>query len=129
MKYLFDTKAVIAFFENEPGAERIMDIIKRVEDGTDTGSISAVTLTEIYYLYNRRFGPAKTKERLDQLLSSINVVPIEIRVSLLAGSYKMSGVPMADALIAASASCTGARVVTNDPRFKKLGIGVVDFEK
>lgn len=48
MRYLFDTKALIAFFNNEDGAEFVEKLLKEVDEGKAEGFISSITLMEIY---------------------------------------------------------------------------------
>ncbi|RLF89771.1 type II toxin-antitoxin system VapC family toxin, partial [Thermococci archaeon] len=86
MKYLFDTKALIAFFNNEDGAEFVEKLLKEVDEGRAEGFISSITLTEIYYLYLRRTGEEVARKRVEQIrLSNLKVVPIDEEVALKAG--------------------------------------------
>ena len=128
MKYLFDTKAVIAFFNNEDGAEFVEKLLKEVDEGKAEGFISSITLTEIYYLYLRRAGEEVARKRVEQIrLSNLKVVPIDEEVALKAGEYKVKAIPIADALIVASAYSVGAKVVTDDKHFEGLDVEVVKF--
>ncbi|QOJ78832.1 PIN domain-containing protein [Infirmifilum lucidum] len=128
MKYLFDTKALVAFFNGEEGCERVRELLRDVEGGAAEGYVSAVTLTELYYLYARRAGAGVARRRVEQvLLSDLKVIPVDEHVALKAGEFKSRSVPIADALIAASASIVGARVVTDDEHFEKLGVEVEKF--
>ena len=128
MKYLFDTKALIAFFNNEDGAEFVEKLLKEVDEGKTKGFISSITLTEIYYLYLRRTGEEVARKRVEQIrLSNLKVVPIDEEVALKAGEYKVKAIPIADALIAASACSVGAKVVTDDKHFEGLDVEGVKF--
>jgi len=128
MKYLFETKALIAFFNNEDGAEFVEKLLKEVDEGKAEGFISSITLTEIYYLYLRRAGEEVTRKRVEQIrLSNLKVVPIDEEVALKAGEYKVKAIPIADALIAASACSVGAKVVTDDKHFEGLDVEGVKF--
>ena len=53
MKYLLDTKALIAFFNDEDGAENVEKILNNIDKNKAEGFVSAITLTEVYYLYSR----------------------------------------------------------------------------
>jgi len=128
MKYLFDTKALIAFFNDEDGAEFVEKLLKEVDEGKAKGFISSITLTEIYYLYSRRAGKEVARERVEQIrLSNLKVVAIDEEIALKAGEYKVRAIPIADALIAASAHSVGAKVVTDDEHFEGLDIEVLKF--
>ena len=128
MRYLFDTKALIAFFNNEEGAEFVEKLLGEVDEDKAEGFISSITLTEIYYLYSRRVGGEVARKRVEQIrLSNLKVVPIDEKVALKAGEYKVKAIPIADALIAASAYSVGAKVVTDDKHFEELDVRVVKF--
>ena len=126
MKYLLDTKALIAFFNNEDGADKIEQILKEIDENNAEGFVSAITLTELYYLYSRRSGERSAKERIEQLKhSNLKVVAITEDIAVKAGEYKVKAIPIADALIAASAQSVGAPAVTDDEHFETVGVKVV----
>jgi len=128
MKYLFDTKALIAFFNDEDGAEFVYNLLKGVDENKIEGFISSITLTEIYYLYRRKVGEKIARKRVEQIrLSNLKIVPIDEEIALKAGEYKVKAIPIADALIAATAYSIGAKVVTDDKHFEGLDIKVVKF--
>jgi len=59
------------------------------------------------------------------VLGSLDLVPMELTISRLAGRFKAAKrIPIADAIIAATASALGAVVVTDDPDFQGLGVDV-----
>jgi len=127
-RYLLDTKALIAFFNDEEGADFVERILAKVDSNRADGYISAITLTEIYYIYSRRVGEDIAKERVEQLkLSNLKIVPINEEVAVEAGVYKLKAIPIADAIIAASAKHVGAKVVTDDEHFLKTDVEVVRF--
>ena len=128
MKYLFDAKALIAFFNNEDGAELVEKLLREVDEGRAEGFISSVALTEIYYIYARRVGADVARKRVEQIrLSNLKIIAIDEEIALKAGEYKIKKIPIADALIAACAHSVGAKVVTDDKHFEELEVGVVKF--
>jgi len=128
MKYLLDTKALIAFFNDEDGAENAERILRDMDKSKAEGFVSAITLTEVYYLYLRRSGESVAKKRIEQIkLSNLKIVVIDDEIAIKAGEYKIKAVPIADALIAASAYSVGAKVVTDDEHFERLDVEVVKF--
>ena len=46
---VFDTEPLIAYVYDEPGTDRVQDLLKRVDAGDVTAAISEVTATEIVY--------------------------------------------------------------------------------
>ena len=128
MNYILDTKALIAFFNNEKGAENVEKILRDVDENKAEGFVSAITLTEIYYLYARERGEDFAKRKIEQItLSNLMMVEINEEIAIKAGEYKIKAIPIADALIAASAYFVGAKVVTDDEHFEKMGVEVVKF--
>ena len=67
MKYILDTKALIAFFNDEDGAENVEKILDDIDANKAEGFVSAITLTEVYYLYSRRSGECVAKKRIEQI--------------------------------------------------------------
>ncbi len=130
MNYLLDTKALIAFFNNEDGTEKIESILREIDENKADGYISATTITELYYLYSRRIGERVAKERIKQLKrSNLQVVPITENIAVKAGEYKIQAIPIADALIAACAHFIEAPVVTDDEHFEKVNVQVLKFRE
>ena len=128
MKYLLETKALIAFFNDEDGAENVEKILNDIDKNKAEGFVSPITLTEVYYLYSRRNGERVAKKRIEQIkLSNLKMVVIDAEIAIKAGEYKIKAVPIADALIAASAYSVGAKVVTDDEHFEHLDVAVVKF--
>jgi predicted nucleic acid-binding protein len=129
MSYTFDTKALMAFFNGEAGAEKVEAFLKEVDSGATEGFVSSVTLTEIYYLYFKRLGARVAEERVREVrYSNLKTVDIGAEIALNAGKYKAEKkIPVADALIAASALATNSKVITADEHFEGLEIEVVRF--
>jgi predicted nucleic acid-binding protein len=127
LRYLFDTSALIAFFNEEDGSDAVKLLLEGVEKGVAEGFMSTVSLTELFYLYNAKASGPDPKEVIEAIMGSeLKVLPINIGTSLLAGRFK-KGIPLGDALIAANASEVGAKVVTDDPHFFKTGVEVLKF--
>ena len=128
MAYLFDTKALIAFFNDEEGAEFVERILAEIDENEAEGFICSITLTEIYYIYSRRVGEEYARKRVEQIRSSnLKVIAIDDDIALKAGEYKVKAIPIADALIAAAADSVNAKVVTDDEHFEKVGVEVIRF--
>lgn len=101
-------------------------LVGEVEAGRTEGFISAITLTELWYLISRR--DAKVADSSTQtVLGSLDLVPIEETIGIQAGKYKATkSIPIADALTAATAAAVHGTVVTDDKDFTGLGVDVKD---
>ncbi len=123
MKYLLDTMALLAFFNDEKGADFIEDILKEKKEIF----VSSITLTEIYYIYSRRIDIETAEERVDQIRLNIDVIDIGENEAINAGRYKIKNIPIADALIASCAESIGACIVTADDYFEHTDVEIVRF--
>jgi ribonuclease VapC len=56
---LFDSHALLAFFQNEKGAEKVLEFLKNTKNNRIEPLICIINLGEILYLTKRRFGDAK----------------------------------------------------------------------
>ncbi|MBO8181544.1 MAG: type II toxin-antitoxin system VapC family toxin [Archaeoglobus sp.] len=128
MRYLIDTKALVAFFNDEDGADFVERILREVDENKAEGFISSITLTEMYYIYSRRMGKDYALKRIEDIrASNLRIVAINDEIALKAGEYKLNPIPIADALIAACANFVGAKIVTDDEHFEKIDVEVVRF--
>ena len=120
--YLFDSHALLAFFQNEEGAEIVAEILQRaMEKGLDR-LICVINLGEIIYVTKRRFGDSKKLEvlaRVHQLGLKVLSVPenLVFKAAEMKAQYPIS---YADCFARACAMEHSARVVTGDPDFKKV---------
>lgn len=123
MKYIFDTMAILAYFNNKAGA----DFVEEILENNSELYISSITLTEVYYIYSRRVNEETAEERVNQLKYNLEVIGIEDEEAIKAGKYKESDIPIADALIGACAESIDASVVTADQHFEEIDVEVVEF--
>jgi predicted nucleic acid-binding protein len=59
--YVFDAEAIIAFLYDEPGHDRVGDLLDEVEAGDAEGLLSEMNASEVYYLVARYEGTAEEK--------------------------------------------------------------------
>jgi ribonuclease VapC len=120
--YLFDSHALLAFFQNEKGAEIVAEILQRsMQKGLDR-LICVINLGEIIYVTKRHFGDSKKLEvlaRVHQL--GLKVLPVPENLVFKAAEIKAQyPISYADCFALACAMEHSARVVTGDPDFKKI---------
>lgn len=121
-KYIMDSFAMIAFFEDEPGAERVAQILKAIMNRKVKGYMSVINWGEIYYNTMREQGVETAEDVIRQLKKySIELIDADQQLTYdaakLKGKYKIA---YADCFAAALAMRLNAFVVTGDPEFKKL---------
>lgn len=121
-RYVIDSYAMMAYFEDEPGADFVAGILNDIVNKKSKGYMSIINWGEIYYNTLRVQGEKVAEAVLAQLAR----YPVELmdadrsltyEAAKFKGKYKIA---YADCFAAALASRLNAKVVTGDPEFKKL---------
>lgn len=120
-RYLFDSHALLAFFQNEAGAKTVAKILDR---GIGEGSVHlmcAINLGEILYITKRRYGEVKKMEVLSRVHQlGIQILPVPDALVFEAAEIKADyPISYADCFALACAVRHSAAIVTGDPDFKK----------
>jgi ribonuclease VapC len=121
-RYVLDSYAMIAYFEDEPGADRVAQILKQLIQGKAKGYMSVVNWGEVYYNTMREEGVAEAEKVILQLDKfPIQVVDVNrdfaYEAAKLKGKYRIA---YADCFAAALSLKLNASLVTGDSEFKKL---------
>ena len=123
MTHVLDAFALTAYFEKEPGYEKVQELLTTaaVSSGRPL-LLSTVNWGEVYYVTHRNYG----SEQANQIAHIIKTFPIEIvdvdieiarQAALFKVSHKMS---YADCFAAALAKTKKSTLVTGDKEFKSL---------
>ena len=67
--YLFDSHALLAFFQKEKGAQVVAEILQHAEEQRMDRLICVINLGEIIYMTKRRFGDRKKLEILAEFIN------------------------------------------------------------
>jgi len=121
-RYLFDSHALLAFFQEEKGTEVVAQILRRALKQRLDRLLCVINLGEIIYMTKRRFGDNKKVEilgRVHQLDFKILPAPeaLVYKAAELKADYPIS---YADCFALACALEQSAILVTGDPEFKKV---------
>ncbi len=121
-RYLFDSHALLAFFQEEKGTEVVAKILRRALKQRLDRLICVINLGEIIYMTKRRFGDNKKVEilgRVHQLGFKILPAPeaLVYKAAELKADYPIS---YADCFALACALEQSAILITGDPEFKKV---------
>ena len=117
--YLLDTSALLTLIENEPGADRVEQVLKEANV-----LIASIALTEVYYISLQECGSDEADLRYALLknLDTQILWSLEEPVILTAARFKASHrLSLADSIIAAFAFQHGATLLHKDPEFQALG--------
>ena len=119
---ILDSYAIIAFLEDEPGADVVRNLILKAEEGKVKLAMSVVNLGEVWYAIARTSSP----ETADRYVQEIQGMAIEIAdvnwiLARQAAAYKANGkISYADCFVAALAKIREGEVVTGDTEFQAL---------
>jgi len=120
--YLFDSHALLAFFQNEKGAKVVYKVLQDSRKQQLNRMVCVINLGEIIYVTKRHFGDKKKLEilgRIHQLGFKILPVPdpLVYQAAEIKAEYPIS---YADSFLVACAIAYDATVVTGDPEFKHI---------
>jgi PIN domain nuclease of toxin-antitoxin system len=113
--YIFDSYALLALLEDEPGADLVTELIS---DRKTEAYISAINLGEIYYLLLRRSGVNQAERVLESITLEDSISIAEASWERIKEASKVKaggGLSFADAFAVALAKELEAPLVTGDP--------------
>jgi ribonuclease VapC len=119
---ILDTYALIAFFEDEPGADFVRGLLLEAESGNTKLAMSVVNLGEVWYSIARTVSAKQADLYVQEIRGmSIEIVDADWQLTHQAAIYKSKGgISYADCYAAALAKLREADLVTADPEFEKL---------
>ncbi len=121
-RYVLDSYAMIAFFENEPGAQRVDDILGQLIRKEATAFMSVVNWGEMYYNTMREQGV----DTAEMVIEQFNKYPVQLVDADRAQTYEAAKlkaiykIAYADCFAAALSLRLKAPLITGDPEFRKL---------
>ena len=122
--YLLDTSALLTLRDNEPGADRVAELLEQAQQGTVRCLGCFLSLMEVFYRVWRDEGETAGRLAYEQCLALPIVWIHETqellkRAAVVKASYPLS---LADAWIAACAVEQGAVLIHKDPKFKAVPV-------
>jgi ribonuclease VapC len=120
-RYLFDSHALLAFFQKEEGCQVVAKILRKAMKQQSDRLICVINLGEIIYITKRRFGDNKKIEVLGRVRQlGFKVLPATESLVFKAAELKAEyAISYADCFALACAQDHSAILVTGDPEFKK----------
>jgi predicted nucleic acid-binding protein len=129
-KYVFDTSALLAYIENEEGAELVENLLMKALEGTEDISISIVSSIEVFYISIQEQG-MKTAEERFRLIEDLPLMqePLSANHIKITGEIKScKAMSFADSCIAGLAKLKGAILVHKDPEFEQIENEIVQLK-
>jgi len=121
-RYVLDSYAIIAYFEDEPGAGRVARVLRQIIQGKVKGFMSVVNWGEVYYNTMKEQGVDEA-ERVILQLDRYPIQIVEVTKDQAYEAAKLKGefrIAYADCFAAALSAKLNASLITGDPEFKKL---------
>ena len=119
---VFDAYAVMAFFENEKGADFIRELIQKAEEGGVELLMSVVNLGEVWYAIAREYTPNRADGCIQEIEGmAIEIVDADWPQTHQAALFKANGnISYGDCFAAALAKARNAELITGDKEFRTL---------
>ncbi len=120
--YILDSFALFAYLEDEPGSNRVKELLEIAHGDDCRLFMCVVNLGEVLYIVERE----KSLSHAQRLVARINDLPVEIidvdrPLTMFAAHLKARfPVAYADCFAAALAQMKDATLVTGDPEFRKI---------
>jgi predicted nucleic acid-binding protein len=119
---VLDTSALLAYFFDEPGAEKVEEIINKATEADRPLFISAVNWAEVLYKMHRKYGKQgfETAQHFERT-TAVEAVAVDRELAEAAAHLKNEyDLGLADAFAAALARHKKAELVTADHEFKSV---------
>jgi predicted nucleic acid-binding protein len=120
--YVLDASALMTFFEDRPGADRVQELLVRAAAAKRPMLMSVVNWGEVYYSVWRAHGEGAAEVKLHDI-AQLPVVVVEAASELtkLAASLKARhNLPYVDCFAGALAHARKATLVTSDKDFERV---------
>jgi ribonuclease VapC len=119
---VLDSYAVLAFLEDEPGADMVRGLILKAEENNLKLLMSVVNLGEVWYAIARTYSTEKADQVIREIEGlAIEIVDVDWQITRQAAALKAKGrIAYADCFAAALAKQHKAELVTGDKEFKVL---------
>ncbi len=127
-RIVLDASALMTFFENRPGAEKVQDLIRLGIEGKRQLLMSVVNWGEVYYSTWRTKGPGVARKIIEDISQlPLEIVDADLELTRTAAELRAEHkLPYTDCFPAALALQRKASLATSDKDFahveKKLDI-------
>jgi len=122
-KKLLDSFALLAYLNEEPGFEKVRDVLANAQKSGNAVLMNEINVGETYYILFRSRGSEKAEYFLDTILAGLPIVRVPnnfehvIDAARIKAEYPLS---FSDCFAVATARREKATVLTDDPEFRKV---------
>jgi ribonuclease VapC len=121
--YVLDSSALMAFFEDRPGADKVEELLAKAAETKAPLLMSVINWGEVHYSIWRAHGEKAADGKLHEIAQlPIRIVDADVDLTKLAASLKAQhNLPYANCFAAALARSRKAALVTSDRDFERVG--------
>ena len=121
--YVLDASALMTFFEDRPGADKVEELLAKAAELKQPLLMSVVNWGEVYYAVWRARGEKAANAKLEQIAQlPVHVADVDMETTRLAAGLKAQhNLPYADCFAAALAQARKAVLVSSDKDFERVG--------
>ena len=122
MRRVLDSYALLAFFEKEPGFEKVESALIEANEKDRNLLMTAVNFGEVYYIVLREYGQRKADE-IEKIIQTLPIDMIDVDKNLAkeAARFKaLKAISYADCFAAVLAKMNKAELITGDKEFKEV---------
>ena len=119
---VLDSWALLAYLEQEPGYEKIIELFERAVESSRPILMCIVNWGEVYYQVARRFGEQKAQE-IEKLVQTLPITLVEANKELTREAARVKAtkrMAYADCFAVALARLKKAEIYTGDREFKAV---------
>lgn len=121
-RYVLDASALITFFEDRPGAEKVEDLLTKAAEKQRFLLMSVINWGEVYYSVWKAHGEEAADKKLRQIAQlPIELIGVDPTTAKLAATFKARyKLPYADCFAAATAQQKKATLISADKDFNHV---------
>jgi predicted nucleic acid-binding protein len=121
--YVLDASALMSFFEDGPGAEKVEELLAKAAETKHPLLMSVVNWGEVFYSVWRAHGEKAARAKLYEIAQlPVEVISVDMDFARSAATLKAEhNLPYADCFAAAVAQARKATLVTSDKDFECVG--------
>jgi predicted nucleic acid-binding protein len=120
--FLLDSYALLAYLNNEPGGNRVQEVLELAKEHKCRLVMSLINLGEVLYITERSRGlPAA--QSIQALLETLPLDLLDVSRDLILDAAHIKAhhaLSLADAVAVASAKRENANILTGDPEFRTV---------
>ena len=119
MTFVLDAYALAAYFEKEPGYEKVQELLTEAASNGRPLLLSAVNWGEVFYVLVKSYGRLEAEKTMNLIETfPIDVAAADIETAKQAALYKaIRKLPYADSFAAALTKLRKGELVTGDKEF------------